>query len=116
MTILANVSSRSYNPAGHTIPFTVDVNATRMETTFTHANTLAAWPSGPLITFEVLWNGVPQGLATIGGGIRNDKAGVPIAGNVLTAFGTNKPTGLTSGSVRVTALQTLTTAILVESF
>ena len=116
MTVLANVSSRSYNPAGHTIPFSVDVNATRIETTFTHANTLAAWPSGPLLEYEVLWGGVSQGKSTIGGGVRNDKLGVPIVGNVVTGFGTNKPPGFTSGVVRVTVLKTLTTAVLVESF
>jgi len=116
MTILANVSSRSYNPAGHTIPFTVNVNATRIETTFTHPNTLAAWPSGPLISYEVLWGGVSQGQSTIGGGVRNDKLGVPIVGNVVTGFSTTKPPGITSGVVRVTVLQTLTTAVLVESF
>jgi hypothetical protein len=116
MTIVANVPSQQYTPLSRNVNFSVAADATQMLVTFTHANTLAAWPSGPLLTFEVLWNGVPQGLATIGGGVRNDKAGVPIAGNVVTAFGTNKPAGLTSGSVRVATLQTLTTAILVESF
>jgi len=115
MTIVVNVSSRQYTPQAATIPFTVNVNATRMETTFTHANTLAAWPSGPLLEYEVLWGGVPQGKGTIGGGVRNDKLGVPIAGNVVTGFGTSKPPGFTSGVVRVTVLQTLNTAVLVES-
>jgi hypothetical protein len=116
MTQLVSVPSQTYSPLARTISFAVDASATQMLVTFTHPNTLAAWPAGPLITYEVLWNGVPQGLSTIGGGVRNDKSGVPISGNVVTTFGTSKPAGLTSGTVRVTALQTLTTAILVEAF
>ena len=116
MTVLANVAEQQYSPLARTVNFNVAADATQMLVTFTHPNTLAAWPVGTLLTFEMVWGGVSQGLSTIGGGIRNDKSGVPIVGNVVTTFGTNKPPGLTQGTVRVTALQTLTTAILVESF
>jgi len=116
VTILVTVPSQQYTPLARTVNFNVAADATRMLVTFTHANTLAAWPAGALLTFEVLWGGVSQGIGTVGGGIRNDKLGVPIVGDVVTTFGVNKPPGLTSGTVRVTTLQTMTSAILMESF
>jgi hypothetical protein len=116
MTVLVTVPQQQYTPLARTVNFNVAADATRMLVTFTHPNALAAWPAGELLRFEVLWSGISQGISTIGGGIRNDKAGVPIVGNVVTTFGVNKPPGLTQGTVRVTAVQTLTTAILVESF
>ena len=116
MTVLVTVSAQQYTPLARTLNFTVAANATQMLVTFMHANTLAAWPVGQLLRFEVLWTGVLQGIGTVSGGVRNDKAGSPIAGNVVTTFSVNKPPGLTQGTVRVTSLQTLTTAILVESF
>ena len=116
MAVLVTVPQQQYTPLARTVNFNVAADATRMLVTFTHPNTLAAWPSGALLQFEMLWGGVSQGIGTVGGGVRNDKAGVPIVGNVVTTFGVNKPAGLTQGTVRVTALQTLTTAILVESF
>lgn len=116
MAVLASINSRTYTPQTQVVPFTVDIAVTQVVVTLTHANTLAAWPAGPLV--QIFWNWGNGGTGTnqTGGGIRNDKAGVPVVGNVAYTFGTTKPTGVTSGTVTVTNLQTVATAVLVEGF
>ena len=116
MTVLASVAQAAYAPSINNVPFTVDVNATQVQITLTHPNTLAAWPLGPLVKFDFDWGNGSTGTCSIEGGIRNDKTGVPIVGNVVTTFATSKPPGVTAGTARVTVLQTLTTAVLVEAF
>lgn len=116
MSVLASINSRTYAPQTQVVPFTVDVNLTEVVVTLTHPNTLAAWPAGPLVQIFWNWGNGGTGTNTTGGGVRNDKSGVPIVGNVAYTFGTSKPPGVTSGTVTVTNLQTLTTAVLVEGF
>jgi hypothetical protein len=116
MTVIASLSNRAFAVNEHVIPFSVAVNATRLQITLTHANTLAAWPAGSLYKFDWSFGGQSTGQNTGSGGIRNDKAGSPVAGNVATAFSAPKPLGVTSGIVTITVLQSLTTAALVESF
>src|SRR4051812_5711545 len=81
MTILVSAGSQTYTPRTVDLPFTVDVNATEMLVTFTHANTLTAWPAGVLIQYEVLWGGVSNGISQTSGGVFHDKSGNPIVGN-----------------------------------
>lgn len=116
MAVLASVTSRTYVPQTQVVSFTVDVNLTHVIVTFTHANTLVGWPVGALL--QILWNWGNGGTGTnqTGGGTQTNKDGSPIAGSVSYTFGTTKPSGVTSGTVTVTNLQTLTTAVLVEGF
>lgn len=116
MTVLASLSNRTFTPNVNVIPFSVAANATLVQITLTHANTLAAWPDGPLYQFDWDFGNGSTGKNSGDGGIRNGKTGLPIPGNIVTTFGTSKPPGVTSGTVTVTVLQTLTTAVLVESF
>lgn len=117
MAVLASINSRTYAPQTQVVPFTVAANVTQVVVTLTHANTLAAWPAGPLVQMFWRW-GIGDGTGTnqTGGGTQTDKSGALIVGNVVYTFGTTKPAGVTSGTVTVTNLQTLTTAVLVEGF
>lgn len=116
MTVLASLSNRSFAADVHVIPFAVEPSATRLQITLTHANTLAAWPAGPLYKFDWDFFAGSTGQNTGNGGILNGKGGVPIVGNIATSFSAPKPPDVTSGTVTVTVLQPVTTAVLVESF
>lgn len=116
MTTLASVNSATYTPRTQVVPFTVPADLTQVVVTLTHANTLAAWPNGPLVQMNWNWGNGGTGTFQTSGGIRNGKDGTPVVGNVSTTFGTPKPPGVTSGTITVTNLQTLTTAVLVEGF
>jgi hypothetical protein len=115
VAILVSAGEQVYSPLARTLNFTVAADATWIEARFTHPNTLAAWPNGPLIEYEILWNGVPASKGGSGGGVRNGKDGQPLSGNVVNSFGESKPPGATSGSVRITTTQTMRTAIEVEA-
>lgn len=116
MAVLASVNSRSYAPQTQGVPFTVAAGLTQVTVTLTHANTLAAWPEGALVQLVWNWGTGGTGMNQTGGGAQIDKAGSPIGGAVVYTFGTTKPAGVTSGTVTVTNLQTITTAVLVEGF
>jgi hypothetical protein len=116
MTVLVSLNSRSFAPQVSTIPFSVDAAATQVQVTLTHPNTLAAWPDGPLYQLDWDFGSGSTGTNSGGGGVRANKDRTPITGAVAMTFGTSKPPGVTSGTVTVTVLQTLTTALLVEAF
>lgn len=116
MAILASVASKPYTPQVSSVPFTVAANATQILVTFTHPNTLAVWPAGPLVQIDIDWGNGSTGTFQTGGGVFTEKDGTPTVGNIITTMGTSKPPGVTSGTARITVLQTLTTAVLVESF
>lgn len=116
MTILASVNPRTYAPQVSVVNFAVAANVTAVLVTMTHANTLTDWPAGPLVQMDWDWGNGSTGTFQTGGGIRNDKSGVPVVGNVSTTFGTTKPPGIAAGKVTITILQTLTSAVLVEGF
>lgn len=116
MTVLASLSNRGFAVNVHVIPFSVAADATRLQITLTHANTLAAWPAGPLYRFDWAFGGESTGQNTGNGGRFNDKTGVPLGGNIATTFNAPKPAGVTSGTCTITVLQAITTAALAESF
>lgn len=116
MAIIASLSSRLFLAQANDIPFAVAADATLIKVTLTHANTIAGWPDGTLLRWDVLWSGVATGESSISGGIRNGKDGLPLVGNVSTTFERAKPPGITSGVGRFTVLQPLTCSVLVESF
>lgn len=117
MAILATINSKTYTPQTQVVPFTVAANVAQVIVTLTHANTLAAWPAGPLL--QIFWRwGIGDGTGTFqtGGGVTTLKNGSPDPAAQATTFGTTKPPNVTSGTVTVTNLQTLTAAVLVEGF
>lgn len=116
MSVLASIPSQTYAPQTRPVAFTVAAGVTHVLVTLTHANTLAAWPAGALVRFDWDWGNGSTGTNQTGGGTQTNKDGSLIVGNVSYSFGTTKPAGVTSGTVTVTNLQTLTTAVLVEGF
>lgn len=116
MAVLTSIASQTYPAQTQVLPFTIDGSLTRVVITLTHANTLAAWPAGPLVQTFWNWGNGSTGTNTTGGGRQTNKDGSFITGTVAYTFGTTKPAGVTSGTVTVTNLQTLTTAVLVEGF
>jgi hypothetical protein len=113
MTVLASLSSRTFNPQIQDVsvsPATL-AGLTAIDVTLTHPE----WPSGLCFTAEVLWDGVSGGVFTTGGGPRGQKGGgfLPAATLESTIWTTNiRP--FTTCTLRVTILQTLTSALLVE--
>lgn len=113
MTTLVSVASQSFGPQTRNLNFSVAANATRIQLTLTHPD----WPQVPLLIHANLtWAGVDGGLFSCGGDLIRNKAGVPIGGTDVLTWSASKPPGLTSGTCNVQVLETLTTAILVESF
>jgi hypothetical protein len=115
VTVLVSLNSRTFAPQDQTIPFAVDAAGTQVQVTLTHANTVAAWPGGPLYRMDWDFGEGSTGANAGGGGVHINKDGSLVVGNIATTFARAKPSGVTSGMVTVTALQTLTTAVLVEA-
>jgi len=111
MAILLNLPSTTYAVNTQKVAVNLSQSITQVEISLTHFD----WPTGPCIEYEVFWSGVSAGKTTIGGGVVRDKAGNPTGLSTVTTINNGVPYGFSTCHVSVSVLQSLTTAILVES-
>jgi len=111
MAILLNLPSTTYAVNTQKVAVNLGQSITNVLITLTHFD----WPTGPCIEYEVFWSGVSAGKTTIGGGVVRDKTGIPTGLSMITTVNNGVPGSFSTCHVSVSVLQTLTTAILVES-
>jgi hypothetical protein len=112
MTIITSVPMTTY-PAGiYDIDFTLEETASSIVVTLTHDS----WADGECLQAETFWDGVSLGVVTLSGGTLTNKDGSPRLTPVDTMIYFNKPQGALQGKIRTTALQTITTSLLMEYF
>jgi hypothetical protein len=113
VAVLAQINERSWTPQTQDVsvnPATL-AGLSTVDVTLTHPE----WPNGPCFTAEVLWDGVSGGVFTSSGGPRGQKGGGTLPAATLTStVWTTRIRPFTTCTVRVTILQTLTSALLVE--
>ena len=108
MTTLVNLGAQAYPAGTYTFPITVAAGVTLLEA----AMTRLAWPAGPVLTLALSWSDGAAASADVIGGNLLDRHGATLAVQYLT---TSKDAGVTQGTVTVTVLQPITTAITVTA-
>jgi hypothetical protein len=110
--ILFSRNNAVFQPGSNSLPFSVDAAVTQITITLEHGD----WPEGPCFSLMIDWGTVQTGLFSCGGGLVRDKAGNPTGGTMRVTWTCYKPAGITAGTVHLTVLQRINTAVLVEGF
>lgn len=108
MTTILSVPSQAYAPGTQTLPFS---GLTSAEKFITATLTRESWPIGIVANLKITF---PNGLGAnfnLSGDSLKDKTG---AERTTQSLGLTKPAGITSGSVVVTILQSMRTAVAVD--
>jgi len=111
MAILLNLPSTTYAPNTNKVRVTPSQSVKNILISLEHFD----WPTGPCIEYEIFWDNVSAGKTTLGGDVSRDKAGIPTGLSIVTTIQYGVPPNFTTCDVSVTVVQTLKTAILVES-
>ena len=117
MAIILSVPQQAYTPRVVTITPTIPVNTRKLSIHCTRVG----WPVGPVGSIEVTYpDGSPGPICLFDGGVHIGPGGTIVDSSgfdIEMAIG-NQPLDLPNGqyTVKITVLQTITTAITVERF
>lgn len=112
MPVLVDLAERNWPAQDNDFPVVFEAGWTRIRLTLVHPD----WPDGECIRMNVLWSSGDVGQFSSAGGIVRDKAGNPTGGTKTLIWDCPKPEGVTDATIRVSVLQGLRSAVLVEAF